>query len=156
MSNSLWPPARLLHLWDFPGNKTVVSCHFLLQGIFPTKGLNQHLLSWQVNSLPLSHQGSSKYVCMYVCMNVPTLLFSHQVMPDSLQHHELQHSRLPCSSLSPRVCSDSCPLSQWCHPTISSSVNPFSSYLQSFPVSGSFPMSWFFVSGGHTDEKAEG
>ena len=56
--------------WDFPGNKTVVNCHFLLQGIFLTQGLNQHLLSWQVNSLPLSHQRSSKYVCVYVCVCV--------------------------------------------------------------------------------------
>ena len=61
--------------------------------------------------------------------------------------HELQHTRLPCSSLSPGVCSNSWTLSQWCHPTISSSVIPFSSCPQSFPVSGSFPMSQFFTSG---------
>ena len=61
-------------------------------------------------------------------------------MSDSLQPHGLQHARLPCSSLFPRVCSDSCPLSWWCHPTISSSVAPFSSYPQSFPASGSFPV----------------
>ena len=65
--------------------------------------------------------------------------FSHSVMSDSLQHHGLQHSRLPCPSPSPRVCSNSCPLSQWCHPTISSSVIPFSSCPQSFLASGSFP-----------------
>ena len=58
----------------------------------------------------------------------------------TLQPHGLQHARLPCFSLFPRVCSDSCPLSWWCHPTISSSVAPFSSYPQSFPESGSFPM----------------
>ena len=63
--------------------------------------------------------------------------FSHSVVSDSLQPHRLQHARLPCPSPAPRVCSDSCPLSQWCHPTISSSVIPFSSYLQSFPPSGS-------------------
>ena len=68
-------------------------------------------------------------------------------MSDSLQHHGLQHARLPCPSPSPGACSNSCPLSQWCHPTISSSVIPFSSCLQSFPVSGSFPMSWLFPSG---------
>jgi len=56
--------------------------------------------------------------------------------------HGLQHTRLPCPSLSPRVYSNSCPLSQWCHPTISSSVTPFSSCSQSFPASGSFPMSF--------------
>ena len=61
--------------------------------------------------------------------------------------HGLQHARLPCPSLSPRVCSDSCPLSQWCHPNISSSVIPFSSCLQSFPASGTFPMSQLFAPG---------
>ena len=61
--------------------------------------------------------------------------------------HGLQYTSLPCPSLSPRVCSNSCPSSQWCHPTISSSVVHFSSCLQSFPESGSFPMSQFFTSG---------
>ena len=60
----------------------------------------------------------------------------------------LQHASLPCPSLYPGVCSNSRPLSQWCHPTISSSVAPFSSCPQSFPVSGSFPISLFFASGG--------
>ena len=59
-------------------------------------------------------------------------------MSDSLRPHELQHTRLPYLSQSPRVCSNSCPLNRWCHPVISSSVVPFSSYLQSFPASGSF------------------
>ena len=67
-------------------------------------------------------------------------------MSDSLQPHGLQHTSLPCLSLSLRVCSNSCPLNQWCHPTISSSVIPFSSWLQSFPASGSFPMSQLFAS----------
>ena len=71
-------------------------------------------------------------------------------MSDSLQPLELQHTRLPCPSPSPRVCSNSNPLSWWCHPTISSSVVPFSSCLQSFPASGSFPMSQFFSSGGQS------
>ena len=62
--------------------------------------------------------------------------------------HGLQHARLPCPLLSPRVCSNSCPLSWWCHPTILSSVIPFSSCLQSFPASRFFPMSQLFVSGG--------
>ena len=64
--------------------------------------------------------------------------FSRSVMSDFLQPHGLQHPRLPCPSLSPRVCSNSYLLNQWCHPTISSSVTPFSC-LQSFPASGSFP-----------------
>ena len=69
------------------------------------------------------------------------LLFSCSFMSDSLQPSGLQPTRFPCPSLSTRVCSNSSPLSQWCHPTISSSVIPFSSCLQSFPASGSFPMS---------------
>ena len=71
-------------------------------------------------------------------------------MSDSLRPHELQHSRLPCPSTTPRVHPNPCPLSQWCHPTISSSVIPFSSCPQSFPVSGSFPMSQLFASGGQS------
>ena len=67
------------------------------------------------------------------------LLLSHSLMSDSLRPHGLQHARLPCPSPSPGVCSNSCSLSQWCHPTISSSVIPFSCP-QSFPASGSFPM----------------
>ena len=69
-------------------------------------------------------------------------------MSNSLRPHGLQHARLPCPSPTPRACSNSCPLSQWCHPTISSSVVPFSSCLQSFPASESFQMSQFFVAGG--------
>ena len=64
-----------------------------------------------------------------------------------LRLHGLQHAMLPCPSLSPGVCSNSCPLSRWCHPAISSSVTPFSSCPQSFPASGFFPMSQFFTSG---------
>ena len=66
-------------------------------------------------------------------------------MSASLQAHGLQHTRLPCPPLSPRVCSNSCPLSQWCYPTISSSATLFSFSSPSFPASGSFPMSWLFA-----------
>ena len=75
---------------------------------------------------------------------------SVSVMPDSLQPHELQHARPPCPSPTPGACSNSCPSSWWYHPTISSSVIPFSSCLQSFPASGSFQMSQFFSSGGQS------
>ena len=68
----------------------------------------------------------------------------------TLQPHRLQHARLPCPSLSPEVCSKSCPLSPWCHPTISSFVTPFSSYPPSFLASGSFPVSWPFSSDGQS------
>ena len=76
--------------------------------------------------------------------------FSHSVMSDSLLPHGLQHARPPCLSPTPGACSDSCPLSRWCHPTISSSVVPFSSHLQSFPATGSFQMRQFFASGGQS------
>ena len=79
------------------------------------------------------------------------LLFSRSGMSNSLHSHGLQRARLLCPSPSHRVCSNSCPLSQWCHPTISSisfSVIPFSFYPQSFPASGSFTVSELFISGG--------
>ena len=69
-------------------------------------------------------------------------------MSDPLWPHGLQHARFPCSSPSPGACWNLCPWSRWCHPTISSSVVPFSSCLQSFPAAGSFPISQFFTSGG--------
>ena len=78
----------------------------------------------------------------------PAVQFSLSVVSDYLPPHGLQHSRLPCLSPTPRAYSNSWSLSQWCHPTISSSVIRFSSHLQSFPASVSFPMSQFFASGG--------
>ena len=78
------------------------------------------------------------------------MLFSCSVMSDSLWPYGLQHTRLPCPSLSSRVCSNSCSLSRWCHPTISSSVTHFSCH-QSFPASGSFPVSWLFASGSQSN-----
>ena len=96
-------------------------------------------------------------------MNVPTpnhetvieftvyaLQFSHSAVFNSLWPQGLQHTRLPCPSPTPRACSNSCPSSQWCHPTISSSVIPFSSCPQSFPASGSFPVGQFFASVGQS------
>ena len=81
-------------------------------------------------------------------LNLPSVQFSCSVVSDSLQPHGLQHARPPCPSPTLRVYSNSCPLSRWCHPTILSFVVPFSSHLQSFPVSGSLLMGRFFASGG--------
>ena len=117
-------PAKLLCPWDFPGKNIGMCCHFLLQGIFLTQRSNLGLLHWQEDSSPLHH----------------LLLFSCSVVSNSLRPRGLQHTSLPCPSLSPGACSNSCPLSRSCHPTISSSVVPFSSSLQSFPASGSFPV----------------
>ena len=78
------------------------------------------------------------------------LLFSLSVVSYSLWPHGLQHARLPCPSPSPGACSNSWPLSQWCHPTILSSIIPFSSFLQPFSASGYFPVSWLFSLGGQS------
>ena len=94
-------------------------------------------LSWEFKETHRSH----KY---------PSVQFSHSVMSDSLRPHESQHARPPCPSPTPRVHSDSRPLSRWCHPAISSSVVPFSSCPQSLPSSESFPMSQLFAWGGQS------
>ena len=88
-----------------------------------------------------ANSGSVLWGCLMPCwiLYFCFLLFIQDVISNSLRPHGLQHARLPCVSLFPRVCSDSCLLSQWCHPTIASSVAPFSSCPQSFPASGSFP-----------------
>ena len=91
-------------------------------------------------------------MCLLWCFSSPivSVKFSHRVISDSWQPHGLQHARPPCPSPTPGAYSNLCPLSQWCHPTISSSVVPFSSCLQSFPASGSFPMSQLFTSDGQS------
>ena len=86
--------------------------------------------------------------CLYSILS--PVQFSRSVVSDSLWPHESQHTRPPCPSPTPRVYSNSCPSSRWCHPAISSSVIPFSSCPQSFPASGSFPMSQLFTWGGQS------
>ena len=93
-----------------------------------------------LDSIPShGHMGISVKILVFL-----TFLFSYSVMSYSLQPCRLQHARLPCPWPTPGVCSNSCPLSHWCHPTISSSVIPFFSWHQSHPASGYFPKSWFF------------
>ena len=130
-------PHGLYSPWSSPGQNSGVGSHSLLQGIFLTQGLNQRLLNWQGDSLALSHLGSPTYF---------PLLFSPSVVSNSLWPHELQHTMLIYPSLSLGVCSNSCPLSWWCHPTISFFVVPFSSCLQFFPASCSFPIIRVFSS----------
>ena len=82
-----------------------------------------------------------------IFLDSTVIQFSHSVVSDSVRPHGLQHARLPCPPPTPRAHSNSCPSSQWCHPTISSSIIRFSSRLQSFPASGSFPRTQLFTSG---------
>ena len=135
--------------------------------------LKQTLVTWEQNSVglklwcsDLQHQqnlipppritesetlggGASKSVYSEVFL-VGSVQFSHSVVSNSLRPCGLQHARPPCPPPTPRVYSNSCPLSWWWHPTMSSLVVPFSSRLQSFPASGSFPVSQFFTSGGQS------
>ena len=85
-----------------------------------------------------------------ILFTLHSVQFSRSVVSDSLWPHEPQHARPPCPSPTPGVYPNSCPLNQWCHPAISSSVIPFSSCPQSFPASGSFQMSQLFASGGQS------
>ena len=104
---------------------------------------------WEVHSylflLILNFQG-----CLKIWWLLVQVQFSHLVVSDSLQPHKPQNARPPCPSTTVRVYPNPCPLSRWCHPTISSSVVPFSSCPQSFPASGSFPVSQLFTSGGQS------
>ena len=106
--------------------------------------------------MPCPNVSNISFSCYLICLHClknscskVISQFSHSVVSDSLRPHELQHSRPPCPSPTPGVHSNSCPLSRWCHPTISSSVVPFSCP-QSFPASESFHMSQLFTSGGQS------
>ena len=131
--------------WD----KLIMS-ELLFQKLF----INNHGISIDIDKGQEFHG----YWCLYTGRKLweredmfPLIQFSSVAqlcLTDSLRPHELQHTRHPCPSPTPRVYPNSCPLSWWCHPTISSSIVPFSSRLQSFPASGSFQMSQLFASGG--------
>ena len=108
------------------------------------------LTSPHLSHVPELHAHSSKG-CVYNCtmsVDIHRSQFSCSVVSNSLRPHGLQHARLPCPSPTPGVHPNPRPLSRWCHPTISSSLVPFSSCPQSLPESGSFPMSQFFTSHG--------
>ena len=108
-------------------------CYVGKESILITLGYHSALLKFA------SHAGK-----FCACPNsLTSVQFSYSVVSNSLQPHGLQHSRLPCPSSTPGASSNSCPSNQWCHPTSSSSVIPFSSCLQSFPASGSFLVSQF-------------
>ena len=104
--------------------------------------------NWETEN---THTDSSwKHIGLWSIVLFSSFQFSHSVVSNSLRPHESQHARPPCPSPTPRVYSNPCPLSRWCHPTISSSVIPFSSCSQSFTASGSFPMSQLFAWGGQS------
>ena len=113
--------------WDFPDKNIGVGCHFFLQGIFPTQ--------WS-NTSPALAGGFFTTKATWEAQRA-LLSFSSSVTSDSANPWTVA-CRLPCPSPSPGVCSNSCPLSHWCHRTISSSVTPISSYLQSFKHQGFF------------------
>ena len=105
--------------------------------------------NWKLHLLNIHHKPDAVLSTLGTCFICPQISnFVAVVQSLTLQPHGLLNARLPCCSPSPEACSNSCPLSWWCHPTISSSVILFSYCLQSFPASGSFPMSQFFASGG--------
>ena len=156
-----------------PSNHLIFCCPLLLPSVFPSIkvfasesaihirwpkywsfsfSINEYsgLIFFRIDWFDvLGLQGTLESLLHRLTMNLSSVnSVRHSVMFYSLQPHGLQHTRPPCPSPNPRVYSNSCPLSRWCHPTISSSVVPFSSCLQSFPASGSFPMSQFFTSGG--------
>jgi len=116
----------------------------------PRPGMEPCSLHWQLDSQPLNHSVQLQRLGQDWVTELNWTEFSRSVLSDSLWPHGLQHARLPCPSPTPGAYSNSRPSSWWCHPTISSSVIPFSSHLQSFPASGYFPMSQFFTSDGQS------
>ena len=110
--------------------------------------LAQTHVHWLSDAIQPSHPLSPSSSCLPIRFR--SVQFNCLVVFDFLRPHGLQHVRLPCPSPTPGACSNLCPLSWWCHPTISSSVISFSSCPQSFPASGSFPVSQFFASGGQS------
>ena len=114
---------------------------------------NGWMVKWIMVYPYLAIKGNKPLIYSKMSMNLQgfcSVQFSRSAVSNSLWPHGLQHARPPCPSPTPGVYSNSCPLNWWCHPTISSSVIPFSSHLQSFPASGSFPMSQLFTSGGQS------
>ena len=144
---SWWGLKYCFYLY-FTGGKTMVQRGWVIQGYF-TVSINEWINGVQalvcLVSKPSWTETNSHRKQVY-----GSVQFSRSVVSDSLRPHGLQHTRLPCPSPTLGACSKSCPLSWWCHPTILSSVIPFSFCLQSFPASGSFPVSQFFASGGQS------
>ena len=141
-----------LHVFPFPIPPSCLPLHPIPLGLPSSPALSTCLSMciyfWALCSVPLIHM--SDFLPIPYNLDYCSVKFSRSVVSDSLWPHGLQHARPPCPSPTPTVYPDSCALSQWCHPTISFSIIPSSSCLQSFPASGSFPMSQLFISGGQS------
>ena len=140
---SLWDA---LMFWAISGHKVMIG-HLSLCS-WRVCGPNQGFTGFSSNWIHVPEKQLPQASCLGY--REPSVQFSCSVVSDSLWPHGLQHTKPPCLSPTPGVYSNSCLLTRWCHPTISSSVVPFSSHLQSFPASGSFPRSQFFTSGGQS------
>ena len=148
-------PSELLELALWNSEKTKETKHFSSPPPTPTnktQGTWGDFCTWED---PLTMEvglcdGLRRDGSLFLIVSFCSVQFSRSVMSNSLQPQGLQHTRLPCPSPTPRACSNSGPASWWCHPTISSSVVPFSSCPQSFPAPGSFPVSQLFPSGGQS------
>ena len=138
-------PTRLLCPWDSPGKNPGVDCHAPLQGLSES-GILLHI-STLLESFPI--WVTTDYWVEFTVMCSQAVSSVAQSCP-TLRPHELQHTRPPCPSPTPGVHPNPRPLSQWCHPAISSSVVPFSSCPESLPASGSFPVSQIFTWGGQS------
>ena len=150
---TLWTVAHQAPLsTGFPRQEHWSGLPFTSPGDLPNPGIEPESPALQAYSLPLSYPGSHSWFISFHNKQVQfsSVQFSCSVVSDSLRPHGLQHVRLSCPSSTLGAYSNSCPSSRWCHLTISSSVVPFSSRLQSFPASGSFPMSQLFASGGQS------
>ena len=132
LENSLAIPQNVKHRVDFPGNPVVktLCSHAGGTSLIPGHGTKIPRFTWN------GQKNKNKHT-----VAISSVQFSRSVMSNSLQPHEMQHASPPCPSPTPGVYSNSCPLTQWCHPTLSSSVIPFSSCVQSFPASRSFQLS---------------
>ena len=147
-----------IRLWAYRPKQVKSSLFHLLDDIWPW---SHQFISFFICTvrLPVAYLGflwelNEKYMSHIAVPGMQKSLISSvaPVVSDTLQPHGLPHTKPPCPSPTPGACSNSCPSSWWCHPTISSSVVPFTSCFQSFPASGSFPMSQFFTSGSQSIE----
>ena len=130
-------------------SKLYIVDFFPYQYIYYDQFTRPYILNWtEMWNFSFSLLSFILIILHRISLSDPSVQFSHSVVSNSLWPHGLQHARRSCPSPTPGAYSNSCSLSRWFHPSISSSVVPFSSHLQSFPASGSFPLSLFFTSGG--------